>query len=100
MDQGKYDTLSLAVNSLTQKGYKESFEAKLDCVNAVYSKKSYQPDQLEIVESFRFEGMSNPADATALFAIKADDGTLGTLVVSYGAEDNNNAEMIKKIQNS
>jgi len=42
--------------------------------------------------------MTNPSDDVELFAIMANDGTMGTLVHSYGAEEDQNADMIKKIK--
>lgn len=97
MDTENYDTLSEAINSLTEKGYKENFEAKEDYIVALYSKRKYRPDELKIVASHRFEGMTNPQDATAAFAIRANDGTLGTLVISYSAAHNQNMELIQQI---
>lgn len=98
MESGNFDTLSSAVNTLTDQGYNENFEALDDCVKAIYSNKEYQPTELKIVHSHRFEGMTNPGDATAVFAIEAQDGTKGTLVMSYGAEHNQNIELIRDIK--
>ncbi|NER13466.1 phosphoribosylpyrophosphate synthetase [Leptobacterium flavescens] len=98
METDNFDTLSVAVDSLTRKGYTDSFKAEEHCIVALYSKKEYQPEDLKIVHSFRFEGMTNPADETELFAIAAKDGLKGTLVMSYSAEHSQNVELIKKIR--
>jgi len=99
MDANNFDTLSLAVNSLNVAGYTEDFKAEKHYIKALYSKKEYQPEALKIVRSFRFEGMTNPEDETELFAIVADDGTKGTLVMSYSAVHIQNVELIKQIKN-
>ena len=93
-----FTTLSQAVNTLTQnEGYKEDFEADESCIKALYSKKEYQPSDLVIIESYRFEGMTNPSDQSTVFAIEAKDGTKGTLVMSYGASTSQNEELIRQI---
>lgn len=92
-----FDTLSEAVNALTQNGYPEDFEAEADCIIALYSKKEYRPSELKIIASYRFEGMTDPEDQAVVFAVEANDGTKGTLVMSYSAEHGQNEELIKKI---
>ncbi len=97
MDKHSFDTLSEAVNTLTKEGYIEDFEAGYNCIKALYSKKEYQPHELKITASYRFEGMTNPEDQATVFTIEATDGIKGTLVMSYSAEHNQNEELIKKI---
>ena len=48
--------------------------------------KSYQPNELEIVKTFRFEGASNPSDSEILYIIRANDGLVGYSQDVYGAE--------------
>ncbi|NDV15471.1 phosphoribosylpyrophosphate synthetase [Muricauda sp. TY007] len=97
MDKHSFDTLSEAVNTLTQEGYKEDFEAMENCIKALYSKKEYQPDDLKIIDSYRFEGITNPGDQSTVFTIEANDGTKGTMVMSYSASSGQNDELIKQI---
>ncbi len=100
MNSHDFDTLSEAVNALTKEGFTDDFKAETNCIRALYSKKEFQPEDLIIVNSYRFEGMTNPEDQTLLLAITANDGTKGTLVMSYSAEHNQNVELIKKIKTS
>ena len=93
-----FETLSEAVNALTLKGYSENFEAGDEFIVGLYSKKNYSPNDLLIVQSFRFEGMTNPEDQSILFAIEANDGNKGTLIMSYQAEHSQNTELIKAIK--
>ncbi len=97
MDKHNFDTLSEAVNTLTQEGFAEDFEAGESNIKALYSKKEYQPGELMIIDTYRFEGMTDPEDQVTLFAIMAKDGTKGTLVMSYSAEHSQNEELIRKI---
>ncbi|MEQ8238143.1 MAG: hypothetical protein RIA69_02975 [Cyclobacteriaceae bacterium] len=97
MKDGNPDTLAEATNSLTKDGYLESFSAEENAIKAANSKKEYQPEDLKIVKSFRFDGLTNPADETQVFGILANDGTKGTIVMSYSAAHNHNIELIKQI---
>lgn len=98
MKNYNFDTLSEAVNTLTQEqGFTEDFEAEDNFIKALYSKKQYQPNELKILSSYRFEGMTNPGDQTTVFAIEANDGTKGTMVMSYSAEHGQNVELIRQI---
>jgi len=97
MDKHSFDTLSQAVNTLTQDGYKEDFEAMENCIKALYSKKEYRPNELRIIDAYRFEGMTNPNDQSTVFTIEASDGTKGTLVMSYSAEHGQNEALIQQI---
>jgi len=98
MDTRNFDTLSTAINTLTKEGFTEDFKAEENCIRALYSKKEYQPADLKIVNTYRFEGMTSPEDETALFAIVAHDGLKGTLVMSYSAEHFQNVELIQQIK--
>ena len=62
-----------------------------------YIKKEYQPNELLIIDSYRFEGMTNPGDQSTVFAIEAKDGTKGTMVMSYSASHGQNEALIQQI---
>jgi hypothetical protein len=47
--------------------------------------KTYQPQDLEIVKAFRFEGVSDPSDMEILYVIRANDGLIGYSQDAYGA---------------
>ncbi len=97
MNSRDWDTLSQAVNSLTEEGFREDFRAGETGIIGSLFGGSYQPEDLRIVEFFRFEGMTDPQDETVVFAIEAKDGNRGTLVMSYSAQHDQNTELIKRI---
>lgn len=97
MQTSSYDSLSKAINGLTQKGFTEHFSAEEAAILGSQSKRSYAPEDLKIVKTFRFDGMTNPQDDSVVFAIEAKDGTRGTLVMSYGSKQGQNVELIKNI---
>ncbi|WP_407403852.1 hypothetical protein [Chryseobacterium sp.] len=49
---------------------------------------SYQPQDLSIIKSYRFEGDSNPDDNAVLYIITDKQGNIGMMIDSYGAESN------------
>jgi len=49
----------------------------------------YQPADLKIIKTYRFEGMSNPDDSSILYIVETKDGRLrGYSIDSYGAQSN------------
>ncbi len=97
MHKDNFDTLSQATNALTKEGYKDGFRAEGNRIIGSITSKRYLPEDLKTVKNYRFEGMTNPQDDTIVFAVEANDGHKGTLVMSYSAKNDQNAELIKKI---
>ena len=63
------NTLSQIMNKLTVKGYDNEFRWT---ENGFCAKdKCYQPEDLTIVKTYRFEGVSDPSDMSILYLIKA-----------------------------
>jgi hypothetical protein len=46
--------------------------------------KFYQPDDLRIIRTYRFEGESNPDDNAIVYVIEANDGLIGYSLDAYG----------------
>jgi len=61
--------------------------------------KFYQPNDLQIMKTYRFEGDSNPSDMAVIYTIEANDGTLGYVLDSYGASSNYEAEFNDFLRN-
>lgn len=86
-------TLSQVLNILVQRGITKEI-----CMNDKHEmilgadEKTYQPEDLCIVKSYRFEGDSNPDDNAVLYLIEDKDGDLATILDSYGAESNYSGE--------
>ncbi len=63
--------------------------------------KFYQPNDLKIIKTYRFEGESDPSDSSILYVLEGNDGTLGYSVDAYGAfsnhDDMNYDEFIRKV---
>ncbi len=63
--------------------------------------KFYNPEDLLIIKTYRFEGESNPSDSSILYVIEANDGLRGYSIDAYGVYSNHEEgynEFIQKIK--
>ncbi|MCJ8152964.1 hypothetical protein MKJ01_04195 [Chryseobacterium sp. SSA4.19] len=82
-------TLSQVMTRLTQRGIHREFRMNENCeMKLENSDKIYQPHELTIVKTYRFEGPSNPDDNAVLYLLKDNEGNYGMIIDSYGAETN------------
>jgi hypothetical protein len=92
-------TLASCLNKLTLDGYTENFKASEMGLLSLDKEKIYSPAEVEIVSFYRFEGESDPADNSILYAIKTSDGVKGTLTDSYGPyADQEVTNFIKEVE--
>ncbi len=77
--------LTACVNEMKKEGYQEDFQVSKTGLSTFNESKEYTPDQVKIVNFYRFEGESDPGDNSVLYVIETEDGTKGTLVDGYGA---------------
>ena len=54
--------------------------------------KTYLPNELVIVKTYRFEGNSDPSDSSILYLMEANDGSVGYTIDAYGAYSNHDGE--------
>jgi hypothetical protein len=78
-------TLSSCLNKALKDGYTENFKATSTGLKSLETEKKYNPQELKVVDFYRFEGASDPGDNSILYIVEARDGAKGTLVDSYGA---------------
>ena len=83
-----YQTMTEALEDLKKRGFTANFELLNSTFRAMDSGKTFQADDLTIVEHHRFEGASDPDDMSVVYAIEAADGTRGTLVDAFGVYAN------------
>ncbi|MBC7948234.1 MAG: hypothetical protein H7Y42_10175 [Chitinophagaceae bacterium] len=92
-----YDTVTEAVNGLKKRSFTMDFNLSENCL--ICNNNTYKLEDFEIVEVYRFEGNSDPADEAAVYAVEGKDGEKGVLVTGYGASaEGMSAEMAKKLQ--
>lgn len=84
--------LSQVMNKLAAKGYSEEITIKKEGAYLGSLKSPvYQPQDLTIVRNYRFEGESDPADMSVLYAIETKDGKKGFLLNAYGTYSDQDA---------
>ncbi|GBL35682.1 hypothetical protein EMGBS15_12770 [Filimonas sp.] len=95
-----YDTLSEAINDLVQQGYTANFNLKGDCIEDLDTDIPLHPEDFEIDEIHRFEGMTDPDDQSILYAISSVTHQVkGLLVNAYGMyADAYSAELAAKLK--
>ncbi len=92
MSQHNLKTLVEVLNDLKDQDYITDFNFVNGRLTALGSTDEYAASDVMIKEEFRFEGESNPADSSILYALETKDGTKGTLVDSYGADSHTELE--------
>ena len=77
-------SLATCLSKMVTEGYTEDFQITEQGLESLHKHSNYTPEQIQVVNFFRFEGMSDPDDNAILYVIKTDDGTKGTLIDAYG----------------
>lgn len=91
-----YDTVSEAVTGLKKRGFTLDFNLKENCL--VCDEGKLDADDFEIVETYRFEGDSDPSDEAVVYGIESLSGMKGVLVNGYGiSADSISSDMAKKL---
>lgn len=80
--------LSRVIERLEEKGYGRELLITADGARFEDGGQLYPPSQLTIVKVYRFEGESDPADMSVVYAIHSHDGQHGFLVNAYGTYSN------------
>lgn len=83
--ENNYDTLSEAISSLRREGYVEDFNLRQDCLHCSRTGARLSGNDFKVDKFYRFEGASDPADESILYAISSRQYNLkGVLVNGYG----------------
>ena len=82
-------TLSQVMQKLSERGIQREFRMSENGeMKFENSEKVYQPTDLTILKTYRFEGDSNPDDSAVLYVLKDEAGNRGMIIDSYGADSN------------
>lgn len=100
-EQHNYDTVSEALNDLAKRGFSHDFNIheESDCLVCNNTMTQLSPDEFEIVETYRFEGDTDPADEMIVYAISSMKHNLkGTLINAYGIyADASTSKVVEKL---
>jgi hypothetical protein len=87
------------MKDLQSRGYSEDFNIRLHGLEGAASKLQLHPEDFQVDEYYRFEGISNPDDNSIVYAISRKDGIKGILVDAYGVYSDSLSEaMVEKLK--
>ena len=91
-----YATVVEAINELRAKGYTEDFNLDINCL--VCGDGKFTHEEFDVVEIYRYEGMSDPGDEATVYGIASNTGVKGILVTGNSSEiDAKSAGILKKL---
>ncbi len=97
---GEMTTVSSVLEKLRVKKHDKEFRMCPEGFTAGTGK-VYNPEDLKIIRTYRFEGESDPSDSSIIYLIEANDGLIGYSMDAYGVysdhEDDGYDDFIKKI---
>lgn len=76
-------TVTGVLEKLRQKKFDNEFKISSEGFTTG-NKKFYQPKDLKIIKTYRFEGESDPSDNSIIYLIQANDGLVGYSLDAYG----------------
>ena len=77
-------TMVSCIDALIKEGYTENYKVIERGLKSLRRERIYTPSEVKVLNFYRFEGNSDPADSSILYAIETIDGGKGTLVDAYG----------------
>ncbi|WP_442589405.1 hypothetical protein ACSBL2_25620 [Pedobacter sp. AW31-3R] len=79
------NTLSQILEKLRQKGLDNEIKmTDHGKMQGVGLNKIYNPEDLKIIKTYRFEGDSDPGDNSVLYLLEDKDGNIGYIMDAYG----------------
>ena len=94
-----YDTVTEALKDLKSRGFSVDFNIAFDKIICADNKICLNPNEFEIVATYRFEGDTNPSDEDVVYAIEGKDGIVkGTMTSAYGTyAESVSTDLLKKL---
>ena len=97
---GEMTTVTSVLEKLRVKKRDKEFRMTPDGFTAGTGK-FYNPEDLKIIKTYRFEGESDPSDSSIIYIIQANDGLVGYSMDAYGVysdhQDDGYDDFIRKI---
>jgi hypothetical protein len=87
------------LDDLKAKGYSRCLTIKKGKAHFADSNKSFAPETMLLVGTYRVEGDSNNDEEAVIYALKTQSGEKGTIIDSFGPHaDPEKAEFISKVK--
>lgn len=97
---GEMTTVTSVLEKLRVKKRDKEFRMTPDGFTAGTGK-FYNPEDLKIIKTYRFEGESDPSDSSIIYILEANDGLVGYSMDAYGVysdhEDDGYDDFIRKV---
>lgn len=91
-----YETVTEAIDQLRKQGFTIDFN--LEENHIAYHPEKFGPDEFDIVEVYRYEGDTDPADEATVYGIESKSGLKGILVTGFGtSSDTISDTLLKKL---
>jgi hypothetical protein len=91
-----YATVTEAISQLRLQGY--TLDLNLEQNRLKTGEQEFAADEFEIVDLYRYEGASDPADEATVYALASSSGLKGILVSGYGiSTDDASIEALKQL---
>jgi hypothetical protein len=91
-----YATVSEAIQRLRDKGFTEDFNLEENYISCKPGR--FTAEDFDVVEVYRYEGNTDPADEATVYGIASKSGIKGILVTGYGASaDAMSTEILAKL---
>jgi hypothetical protein len=92
-----YETVDEALTDLKSKGFMIDYNLPENI--AAFKTGKLNANDFEIVDTYRYEGNTDPEDESAVYALKSNSGEKGFLVVGYGfSADADTSELVQQIR--
>ena len=83
---------------LRKEGYTEDYTITEDGrMSTIDGRENFGPEEVNIVNFYRFEGESNPDDMAILYVIETNSGHKGTISDAYGTYSDETVENFMKL---
>lgn len=94
------NTMAACINKATIQGFVDSFKISHRQLFAPSNGRYYNPDEVQIINFYRFEGESDPSENAIMYTIETKDGTKGSLIDAYGVySDDKISKFISEVEN-
>ncbi|MEJ8804495.1 hypothetical protein [Pontibacter sp. H249] len=96
-DKVELTSMVKVLERLRQEGYTEDYTITDDGrMSTINGKDNFGPEEVNIVNFYRFEGESNPDDMAILYVIETNSGHKGTISDAYGTYSDETVENFMK----
>jgi hypothetical protein len=89
-----YATVTEATEKLQEQGFNLNLSLEGNHLKA--NNEAYPADDFEIVDLYRYEGVTDPADEATVYALASAAGQQGILITGYGYSADAQAEDVLK----